>query len=103
MQISSFYVQVFFLIFHKEESRECIDKYSHTRYPSNSSTGNNCRIIQLMNTFDDNGAYGYQQNDCIEQGYQDRTFFITIRISFIGFDFGQAESQQCQHETNHIA
>lgn len=32
MQISSFYVQVFFLIFHKEESRECIDKYPHTRY-----------------------------------------------------------------------
>ena len=103
MQISSFYVQVFFLIFHKEESRECIDKYTHTRYPGNGSTGNNCRITQLMNTFDDNGTYGYQQNDCIEQGYQDRTFFITIRISFIGFDFGQAEGQQCQHETNYIA
>ena len=93
MQISSFYVQVFFLIFHKEESRECIDKYPHTRYPSNSSTGNNCRIIQLMNTFDDNGAYGYQQNDCIKQGYQDCTFFIPVCIVYRSLYLHKAKSK----------
>ena len=56
------------------------DDNADTGYPCDCRSVERLRIPQFLDAFGDNDAYGYQQDNGIEQRYQYGAFFITVGI-----------------------